>query len=165
MGRAPAAARLLSLYPLRPRIPAETGRFSGYFDSPGGRILSSPVPAHAERLAVFPRTLRICGGPVSGASGAGASVIRTPRPAAQLYTGIYMFRAQALLIPVLCAVIARAADFSGASALEFTKQVVALGPRPSGSEANRKLQAYILNHVKQDGCEVTEDAFIVRNPA
>ena len=76
-----------------------------------------------------------------------------------------MFRPQALLIPVLCAIIARAADFSGASAMEFTKQVVALGPRPSGSEANRKLQAYILNHVKQDGCEVAEDAFTARNPA
>ncbi len=76
-----------------------------------------------------------------------------------------MLRPQALLIPLLCAAVAAAADFSGASALEFTKQVVAFGPRPSGSEANRKLQAYILNHVKQDGCEIAEDAFTARNPA
>lgn len=76
-----------------------------------------------------------------------------------------MLRPQAFLIPVLCAVVAAAADFSGASAFEFTRQVVAFGPRPSGSEANRKLQAYILSHVKQDDCEVTEDAFTARNLA
>ena len=41
-----------------------------------------------------------------------------------------------------------AAGVSGASALEFTRHAVAFGPRPSGSEANRQLQAYILTQLK-----------------
>lgn len=61
-----------------------------------------------------------------------------------------MFRALALLN---LAVSATAATFSGASAFEFTKQSVEFGPRPSGSEANRKLQAYIVSQLKVDGCE------------
>src|SRR5580693_5411413 len=48
---------------------------------------------------------------------------------------------------------APAATFSGASAFEFTKQSVDFGPRPSGSEANRKLQAYIVSQLNLDGCE------------
>lgn len=56
------------------------------------------------------------------------------------------------------------ANFSGASAFNFTRQVVAFGVRPSGSEANRKLQAYIVAEIKKDGCEVSEDAFIANTP-
>jgi hypothetical protein len=54
-----------------------------------------------------------------------------------------MFRAQAFLIALLPA-LASAAGFSGAAAFEFTRHAVAFGPRPSGSEANHQLQAYIL---------------------
>jgi len=75
-----------------------------------------------------------------------------------------MFRAKTFLILTLTAVAAVAADFSGTSALEFTKSVVALGPRPSGSEANLKQQAYILSQVKLDGCTVSEDAFTAATP-
>ena len=74
-----------------------------------------------------------------------------------------MFRAQALLI-VLVAALAAAADFSGDSALEFTRGAVALGPRPSGSDANRQLQAYIVDKLKACRCEVSEDAFSARTP-
>ena len=74
-----------------------------------------------------------------------------------------MFRAKTFLILTLPA-LAVAADFSGASALEFTKRVVGLGPRPSGSEANLKQQAYIESQVKLDGCTVTEDAFVAKTP-
>jgi Zn-dependent M28 family amino/carboxypeptidase len=49
-----------------------------------------------------------------------------------------------------------AATFSGASAFEFAKQSIAFGPRPSGSEPNRKLQAYILSQLKNDGCEPSQ---------
>ncbi len=81
-----------------------------------------------------------------------------------------MFRAKTSLIPkiflivLLPALPAFAADFSGASALEFTKRVVAFGPRPSGSEANLKQQAYILSQVKLDGCTVSEDPFSAKTP-
>jgi glutaminyl-peptide cyclotransferase len=52
-----------------------------------------------------------------------------------------------------------ATDFSGASAFEFTKQAVAFGPRPSGSEAIRKLQTYIASQLKLNGCELIDDSF------
>jgi glutaminyl-peptide cyclotransferase len=61
-----------------------------------------------------------------------------------------MFRPLAFLTLSVSAV---AATFSGASAFEFTRQSVEFGPRPSGSEANRKLQAYIVSQLKVDGCE------------
>jgi Zn-dependent M28 family amino/carboxypeptidase len=74
-----------------------------------------------------------------------------------------MFRAQAFLICLLPALVS-AAGVSGASALEFTRHAVAFGPRPSGSEANRQLQAYILAQLKTCKCQVTEDAFTPQTP-
>jgi len=65
---------------------------------------------------------------------------------------------------VAAASLASAANFSGASAFNFTRQVVAFGVRPSGSEANRKLQNYILAEIRKDGCEVSEDAFTASTP-
>ncbi len=72
-----------------------------------------------------------------------------------------MIRA-ALLVAISAA--ATAASFSGASALDFTKHAVAFGPRPPGSEANRKLQSYILTQLKLDGCEIVEDSFTAKTP-
>jgi Zn-dependent M28 family amino/carboxypeptidase len=57
-----------------------------------------------------------------------------------------------------------AANFSGTAALDFTRQAVAFGPRPSGSEAIHKLQAYILAQLKPDGCEIIEDSFTAKTP-
>lgn len=57
-----------------------------------------------------------------------------------------------------------AATFSGASAFEFTKQAVAFGPRPSGSEANRNLQAFIISELKKDDCELIDDSFTATTP-
>jgi glutaminyl-peptide cyclotransferase len=57
-----------------------------------------------------------------------------------------------------------AADFSGTAALDFTRRAVEFGPRPPGSEANRKLQAYIIAQLKISGGEVTEDAFTAQTP-
>jgi glutaminyl-peptide cyclotransferase len=75
-----------------------------------------------------------------------------------------MSRATILLMFALCAVSAAAASFSGASALEFARHAVAFGPRPPGSEANRKLEAYIVAQLKPHGCQVTEDAFTASTP-
>src|SRR6476619_1827821 len=57
-----------------------------------------------------------------------------------------------------------AADFSGTAALDFTRRAVEFGPRPPGSEANRKLQAYILAQLKMSGSEITEDPFTAQTP-
>lgn len=73
-----------------------------------------------------------------------------------------MPRAKALIL--LWAALASAAGFSGASALQYTARAVAFGPRPPGSEAHRKLQAYILSELRRFRCEVTEDAFTARTP-
>jgi Zn-dependent M28 family amino/carboxypeptidase len=69
-----------------------------------------------------------------------------------------------LLIPLLAGNLS-AAEISGASAFEFTKHAVDFGPRPSGSEANRALQNYILSQLKMmRGCEISEDAFTATTP-
>jgi len=78
-----------------------------------------------------------------------------------------MLRAKTFLVltfAVAVAAVANAANFSGASALQFTKRAVDFGPRPSGSAANLKLRAYILNELKLDGCTVSEDAFVAQTP-
>ncbi len=56
-------------------------------------------------------------------------------------------------------------DFSGESALQHTRAAAAFGPRPSGSAALRKLQAYILARLKPLGCEVIQDDFTGQTPA
>lgn len=74
-------------------------------------------------------------------------------------------KALALLACGLLAAAARAAEpFSGSSALAFTRQVVSFGPRPSGSPALKKTQAYIVGQLKQRGCEIIEDAFTAQTP-
>ncbi len=75
-----------------------------------------------------------------------------------------MFRAKTWLTLIVFSVSAWAADFSGASALKFTRDAVAFGPRPAGSEANKKLQAYILSQIKGTGAEVSEDGFTAKTP-
>ena len=76
-----------------------------------------------------------------------------------------MLRAKTFLTVVLAATTAAAAaDFSGVRALDYARRAVEFGPRPPGSEANRKLQAYILSQIKLDGCQVMEDAFTAMTP-
>ena len=67
----------------------------------------------------------------------------------------------AAAIVVCLASRAAAADFSGASALEFARKAVAFGPRPPGSAANQKLQAYIVDQLKLLHCQISFDAFEV----
>ncbi len=50
--------------------------------------------------------------------------------------------------------IATSADFSGASAFKYTQASVGFGARPSGSAANRQLQAYIRTQLRTFKCEV-----------
>lgn len=57
-----------------------------------------------------------------------------------------------------------AEPFSGSSALNFTKQMVAFGPRPSGSPALKKTQDYILAQLKTRGCQIIRDPFTAQTP-
>jgi glutaminyl-peptide cyclotransferase len=61
-------------------------------------------------------------------------------------------------------VSANAGEFNGAAALAFTRRAVSFGPRPSGSEAIGKLQAYILSELKTLDCSVTQDDFTGSTP-
>ena len=57
---------------------------------------------------------------------------------------------------------AAAESFNAARAMQYTREVVAFGPRPIGSANHKKLENYILKHLKGDGVE--EDAFIAETP-
>jgi Zn-dependent M28 family amino/carboxypeptidase len=77
-----------------------------------------------------------------------------------------MSRSKILLTALLaCAGFAQAASpFRGAGALEYTRRVVEFGPRPAGSAASRKLQAYLAKELKSLGWEVVEDPFTAQTP-
>jgi len=76
-----------------------------------------------------------------------------------------MYRKKAILILALLAgATANAGEFSGAEALTFTRHIVAFGPRPSGSPAIKKLQAYIISELKAVGCQVIQDDFMGSTP-
>jgi Zn-dependent M28 family amino/carboxypeptidase len=70
----------------------------------------------------------------------------------------------AVLLSSFFALSASGADFSGTSALEFTSKAVSFGPRPPGSAANQKLQAYIESQLKALHCQISFDAFSAQTP-
>src|SRR5882672_4237397 len=57
-----------------------------------------------------------------------------------------------------CALPASAESLNSTRAMRYTREVVAFGPRPIGSANHKKLETYILDHLKGDSVE--EDAFI-----
>lgn len=75
-----------------------------------------------------------------------------------------MHCAKIAALAVAVASFCMATEFSGASAMEFTRKAVGFGPRPAATEANRKLQAYIEAQARSFGCTVTEDAFVASTP-
>jgi glutaminyl-peptide cyclotransferase len=75
-----------------------------------------------------------------------------------------LFRLLALGALLGSASCSAATKFSGASAFEFTKKAVDFGPRPPGSDANRRLQEFILQQLKMDKCQIIEDAFTAQTP-
>jgi Zn-dependent M28 family amino/carboxypeptidase len=70
-----------------------------------------------------------------------------------------------LVLALILAAAAQAGQVSGASALEFTRQVVEFGPRPPGSAASRKLQSFIIQKLKESGWQAIEDPFTAQTPA
>ena len=75
-----------------------------------------------------------------------------------------MQRAKTILILLLLATLAPAAEFSGAAALAFTRKVVAFGPRVPDSAASRRLRRYIQTELRRAGCTVSTDAFTASTP-
>src|SRR3984893_5039637 len=68
------------------------------------------------------------------------------------------------LILLLGAFVAqsRAQSFNATRAMQYTREVVAFGARPIGSANHKKLENYILNHLKGDTVE--GDAFVADTP-
>jgi Zn-dependent M28 family amino/carboxypeptidase len=73
--------------------------------------------------------------------------------------------AKVVMAAMLCAGAASPAEFSGRKALEFTRGIVAFGPRPPGSPAIGKTQQHILGELKRMGVEAMEDDFRADTPA
>jgi Zn-dependent M28 family amino/carboxypeptidase len=69
-----------------------------------------------------------------------------------------------VIVTLLLALTACAKDFDGKRALEYTRKAVEFGPRPPGSAAIQKLQAYILTQLKSHKCTVTQDDFTPQTP-
>lgn len=46
--------------------------------------------------------------------------------------------------------------FNASRAMQYVKEIVAYGPRPIGSEHHKKVEAYILSHVRGDNCELDD---------
>ena len=67
-----------------------------------------------------------------------------------------------VVLLLACAVAAPAESFNSARAMQYTRDVVAFGARPIGSANHKKLENYILAHLKND--QVEEDAFTASTP-
>lgn len=63
------------------------------------------------------------------------------------------------LFSAAAAIAADHTDFSGANAFAYTREAVALGPRPDGSPALAKLRTMIKQQLAMRGCEVISDKF------
>lgn len=63
---------------------------------------------------------------------------------------------------IVLAVGARAETFNAARAMQYTREITAFGARPIGSPNHKKLENYILAHLKND--QVEEDAFTASTP-
>jgi len=73
----------------------------------------------------------------------------------------------ALIVFNLASSLVQGADhknFNGADAFAFTREAVALGPRPDGSPAIAKLRSTIKQQLAMRGCEVISDRFTAQTP-
>jgi Zn-dependent M28 family amino/carboxypeptidase len=69
-----------------------------------------------------------------------------------------------MIAPVLCALAATPAEFSGKQALAHTARIVDFGPRPPGSAAIRKTREHIRAELKRLAVETIPDAFQAETP-
>lgn len=75
-----------------------------------------------------------------------------------------MHRVQALMLAAALAASAQSLDFSGQSALEITRKVVAFGARPPASAALKRLEGFIREQLKGSRATVSDDAFTANTP-
>jgi glutaminyl-peptide cyclotransferase len=75
-----------------------------------------------------------------------------------------MHRAKTLIALLALTIPAGAAGFDGAAALECTRQLVAFGPRPSGSPALKQSREFIEKKLRAAGWQVAEDSFAASTP-
>ncbi len=54
---------------------------------------------------------------------------------------------------------------NAARAMQYTREIVGIGPRPIGSRGHARLEAYLRLHLKQTAANVVEDAFTAQTPA
>lgn len=64
----------------------------------------------------------------------------------------------------LAAAPAQRVRFSGRAAYRYTAAVVAFGPRPPGSAAHRRTEAYILAQLRRDGARIWQDRYVAHTP-
>jgi Zn-dependent M28 family amino/carboxypeptidase len=72
-----------------------------------------------------------------------------------------------ILLIIVTSFFAQSAEhrnFSGEDAFAFTRQAVALGPRPDGSPAIAKLRSTIKQQLALRGCEMISDRFTAQTP-
>ena len=83
-----------------------------------------------------------------------------------MYRALKQLPALALALGVACAQSsAPTPSEAGERAFEYVRRLVELGPRPAGSEAHRRQQQLILDHLRTLRCTVVEDDFTARTPA
>jgi Zn-dependent M28 family amino/carboxypeptidase len=85
--------------------------------------------------------------------GAGALARPAERSSAVLF---------ATLALLVCVSPTHAESFNAARAMQYTREVVAFGPRPIGSANHKKLENYILSRLKNT--QVEDDAFTADTP-
>ncbi len=82
-----------------------------------------------------------------------------------MHRSLTQFAVLGTLLGVACVQSAdSAAADRGSRAMEYVRQVVEFGPRPSGSEANKRQQQFILEKLRALDCEVIEDDFVASTP-
>jgi Zn-dependent M28 family amino/carboxypeptidase len=64
----------------------------------------------------------------------------------------------------MAAVAALQGRFTGLGALEYTRKIVALGPRQVGSDASKKAQDMLVQQLLSNGWEVIDDSFTAQTP-
>jgi glutaminyl-peptide cyclotransferase len=82
-------------------------------------------------------------------------------PARPVEQGSTVFFA-VLLALVVCTSPAQAQSFNAARAMQYTREVTAFGPRPISSPNHKKLENYIVAHLKNDQFE--DDTFTADTP-
>jgi Zn-dependent M28 family amino/carboxypeptidase len=55
-------------------------------------------------------------------------------------------------------------EIDGQKAYDYTRQVVDIGPRPTGSAAHKRTEQFIISHLRQDNADIISYRFIANTP-